>query len=53
MIENKNISAEFLKDLTGVTLKTIEFHLRNLKQEGLIEHIGPKNGGYWVVKKGE
>jgi predicted HTH transcriptional regulator len=34
-----------------VSLKTIEFHLSNLKKEGKIERLGADNGGYWVVKK--
>lgn len=51
IIKNKDVTAVGLTKLTGVTLKTIEFHLRNLKQEGIIEHLGPKNGGYWIVKE--
>ena len=50
--ENKNVTINLLAEKTNVSLKTIEFHLSNLKKEVKIELLGADNGVYWVVKKG-
>jgi predicted HTH transcriptional regulator len=49
--ENKNVTINLLSEKTNVSLKTIEFHLSNLKKEGKIERLGADNGGYWIVKE--
>ncbi len=28
----------------------VKYHLKKLKNKGLIEHVGASRGGYWVVK---
>ena len=28
----------------------VKYHLKKLKNKGLIEHIGASRGGYWVIK---
>lgn len=28
----------------------VKYHLKKLKNKGLIEHIGTSRGGYWKVK---
>lgn len=33
----------------GITEKGIEYHMNKLKQEGIVNRIGPANGGVWVV----
>jgi len=27
----------------------VKYHLNKLRIEGQIKHVGPSNGGYWVV----
>ena len=34
----------------GISAKSVEKHLANLKADGIIERIGPAKGGYWRVK---
>jgi ATP-dependent DNA helicase RecG len=36
--------------MTGLTRRGIEWNLSMLKTKGLIERIGPDNGGYWKIK---
>ena len=36
---------------TGVSPRTIMRDLNKLRQKELVQHIGPDNGGHWVVLK--
>lgn len=33
----------------GITEKGIEYHMNKLKEEGIVDRIGPANRGIWVV----
>lgn len=44
------LSAVALAKKIGISAKSVEKHLANLKADGIIERIGPAKGGYWKVK---
>ena len=48
---NPNISTRQLMELMGLSKTTIQKYLSELSKENFIEHIGPKYGGYWIVRK--
>ncbi len=45
---NKFTKRSFAKDL-NIKRSTIEYDLIKLKEEGKIERIGPRKGGYWKI----
>ena len=50
--QNAHIAISELADRLGVTKRAVEKQIANLKKEGLLERIGPDNGGYWkIIKK--
>ena len=48
--EDGKLSATTLAEKIGISAKSVEKHLANLKADGIIERIGPAKGGYWKVK---
>ena len=48
--EDGKLSAVALAKEIGISAKSVEKHLANLKADGIIERIGPAKGGYWKVK---
>lgn len=48
--KNPDITTVQLAEQTGLTPKGIEWQMRQLKKDGLIERIGPARGGHWKVK---
>ena len=48
--EDGKLSATALAEKIGISAKSVEKHLANLKADGIIERIGPAKGGYWKVK---
>ena len=48
--EDGKLSATALAGKIGISAKSVEKHLANLKADGIIERIGPAKGGYWKVK---
>lgn len=48
--KNPEITTVQLAEQTGLTPKGIEWQMRRLKKDGLIERIGPARGGHWNVK---
>lgn len=44
------LSAVNLGKKIGISAKSVEKHLANLKADGIIERIGPAKGGHWRVK---
>lgn len=49
--ENPSITRTALAARLKVGVRTVDNYLRNLKSQGLIERVGPDNGGHWVVKE--
>lgn len=48
--EDGKLSARALAGKMGISAKSVEKHLANLKADGIIERIGPAKGGHWKVK---
>ena len=48
--EDGKLSAMALAGKMGISAKSVEKHLANLKADGIIERIGPAKGGRWKVK---
>ena len=48
--EDGKLSAVALAKKIGISAKSVEKHLANLKADGIIERIGPAKGGFWKVK---
>jgi len=53
IIDDPQLSRAKLASMLNRSEYTIRFHLNNLQERGIIEHIGPDKGGYWkvIVKK--
>lgn len=49
LLDNPNLTAETLASLIGVSKRTAERNLSDLKQKGKIERIGSKRDGQWIV----
>jgi predicted HTH transcriptional regulator len=49
--ENKYITSEELANIIGISAVKIRENISKLKSKGLLERIGPNNGGYWRVVK--
>jgi len=48
---DKTLSSAALASRIGTSSRTVERGLRKLRESGIIERIGPKKGGHWVVKE--
>lgn len=48
--EDGRLSAVDLGKKIGISAKSVEKHLANLKADGIIERIGPAKGGHWRMK---
>ena len=48
--EDKNITTKILAKKIGVSSKSIEYHIDNLKKEEILKRMGSKKYGYWEVK---
>lgn len=47
--ENQFVSAHEISKKLGISLRTVEKHLSNLKKKGKLRRIGPAKGGYWEI----
>ena len=47
--ENKEITRQELADKLDMTIDGIDWNIRKLKKEGMLERIGPDKGGHWKV----
>ncbi|MDD3536413.1 MAG: winged helix-turn-helix transcriptional regulator [Candidatus Cloacimonetes bacterium] len=50
LIANPKSSYTDMISATGKSRTTIKRLLDSLKEKGIIERVGPKNGGKWIVK---
>ena len=49
--ENPSISTAEMAKILDLSRKGIEWQIRNLKEQGVLERIGPAKGGRWEVTK--
>ena len=47
--DDSKISTKQLAEMFGMSLSAMAGHLKYLKENGFLKHVGPKNGGYWQV----
>jgi predicted HTH transcriptional regulator len=48
---NNMITIPELAEALGITDKGAEYHITNLKKEGIINREGPAHGGKWIIIK--
>lgn len=48
--ENPNITRKELAENLNITSDGVKYNLKKLIDCGIIERVGPTNGGYWNVK---
>jgi ATP-dependent DNA helicase RecG len=48
---NSQITTEEIAKETSITVKGVEWHIRQLKNKGILQRIGPDKGGSWVLVK--
>jgi len=51
--QNKTATYEVLATAVGVSTATIKRHLKRLQELGMIERVGSKKDGHWIVKQPE
>ena len=51
LIENPSITSANLAEIIGVTKRTIERTFKSLQEKKIIERIGTKRNGSWIVIK--
>lgn len=47
--QNPSITTNELSELLGITVKGVEWQLKQLKSQGIIRRVGADRGGYWEV----
>ena len=48
-MENQNITIAQLTETTQLSKRAVNYHIKLLKENGLIKHIGSNKTGYWEV----
>ena len=48
---NSKITTKDLMFITSLSKTSVQNYIKELSSESLIEHVGPKNGGYWKILK--
>lgn len=51
IIVQPTVTREMLAEQLKISDATIKKHLKNFRDMGLIERVGPNKGGHWKVKK--
>lgn len=47
IVQNPSITANELSEMLGITVKGVEWQLKQLKSQGVIRRVGADRGGYW------
>lgn len=47
--ENPSITRKELANLLNLTVKGIDWNIKQLKDAGILQRIGPDKGGHWEV----
>ena len=53
LTDNPKATQKDLVDITGLSVKGVEWNLSVLKAAGRIRRIGPDRGGHWEVVDGQ
>lgn len=46
---NEKITAKEIAESIGLSLRAVEKQLAKLKQDGVLNRIGPDKGGHWKI----
>jgi ATP-dependent DNA helicase RecG len=46
---NPIISAKEMAEKFGITSRSIEKHIKNLRDKGILRRVGPDKGGHWEI----
>ena len=38
-----------IAELVGISENGVKYHLKKLKKEGKLAHVGPRKKGYWKI----
>ena len=49
IVQNPSITANELSEMLGITVKGVEWQLKQLKSPGVIRRVGADRGGYWEI----
>lgn len=49
IVQKPSITANELSEMLGITVKGVEWQLKQLKSQGIIRRIGADRGGFWEV----
>ena len=47
--KNQNVTIAELSEEMGISIKAVEKHIKNLKNEKILRRVGPDKGGHWEV----
>lgn len=47
---NNKITRDELATQLGITIKGVDWQIKKMKEEGLLNRIGSDKGGYWELK---
>ena len=47
--ENPVITTNGLAETLGITVKGVEWQIKDLKARGIIRRVGPAKGGHWEI----
>ncbi len=47
--ENPVITTNGLAEILGITVKGVEWQIKDLKSRGIIRRVGPAKGGHWEI----
>lgn len=48
--ENPKVTMREIATKTGLTPKGVEYHIRNMRKEGVLQRVGSINSGSWEIK---
>ena len=43
------ISAKEIAEKLGITSRSVEKHIKNLRDKGILRRVGPDKGGHWEI----
>jgi len=49
MQQNPKVSAARIAIFLGISSRSVEKRIRNMRENGIIRRIGPDKGGYWEL----
>ncbi len=50
---NNEVTVKELQEATGLTRRGVQWQIQKLKDQKIINRIGPDKGGHWEIIKGE